>query len=87
MTTQPSQPLIEPLTQREIEVMFYYSNPFLDKKEIANLLSISMHTLNHHINNIFSKLCETERFAASWKFWEAYPEYLSQIREAILKSA
>ncbi len=72
-------PLLDPLTQRELEVMGYYSNPFLEKTEIATRLNISMNTLNFHINNCFIKLGETDRFSAAFKFFRLYPQYRTLI--------
>jgi ATP/maltotriose-dependent transcriptional regulator MalT len=78
-----SQTLIDPLTAKEQEVMELYSNPFLEKREIMARLSISLHTLNHHITNAFDKLGEADRFAASWRFWLAYPECRRRVAEEI----
>ncbi len=69
----------DPLTFREVEVLILYSNPFLEKTEIAERLNISLHTLNHHINNAFFKLDETDRFAAAFKFFRLYPQYRNLI--------
>lgn len=74
MTAQPASQQ-EPLTSREIAVMVLYSNPYLEKGEIAVRLNITMHTLNWHINNIFAKLGETDRFPASFRFFQFYPTY------------
>ncbi len=71
--------LKEVLTPREVVVMTLYSNPFLEKTEIADRLNISMHTLNSHINNCFIKLGETDRFAAAFKFFKLYPQYRTLI--------
>lgn len=65
----------ESLTEREIQVMVLYSNPYLEKSEIAFRLNITMHTLNWHINNIFAKLRETDRFPAAFRFFQLYPDY------------
>jgi DNA-binding NarL/FixJ family response regulator len=93
MTSQPQpnnqnqQNLIEPLSDKEIQVMELYSNPFLEKGEIAARLFITVGTLNWYINNAFSKLGETDRFSASWRFWELYPECWNKVREAISREA
>jgi LuxR family maltose regulon positive regulatory protein len=65
----------ESLTEREIQVMVLYSNPYLEKTEIAASLAISITTLNWHISNIFSKLGETDRYPASFRFFQLYPSY------------
>lgn len=76
MTAQPSQPIsmIEPLTQRELEVMQLYANPFTEKAEITSRLSIAPQTLNNHLLSIYQKLLVTDRFSAAVKFLRAYPE-------------
>ena len=71
---QPSQPLIEPLTQREVEVMVLCSNPFLERKEIADRLSISPRTLDNHLLSIYQKLLVTNQFSAAVKFQRVYPD-------------
>lgn len=84
MTPTPQQPQpqpIETLTSREIEVMVLYSNPYLEKGEIAARLAISLATLNWHICNIFSKLGETDRYPASFRFFQMYPQYRDLISE------
>lgn len=55
--------------------MELYSNPYLEKIEICDKLCISMNTLNTHIQRIFAKLGETERFPATFRFFERYPAY------------
>lgn len=73
----------EKLTDREIEVMKLYANPHLEKAEICGKLSITMNTLNVHIGRIFSKLGETERFPAAFRFFQHYPEYRPLLDEYI----
>ena len=43
------------LTDREFEVLNYLSNGF-SYKEIAETLSLSFHTVNHHLKSIYIKL-------------------------------
>ncbi len=66
---------MDKLTERELEVMELFANPYLEKAEICAQLCISMNTLNTHIQHIFAKLDETERFAAVFKFFCHYPAY------------
>ena len=85
--TAASQPNTqEPLTPKEQEVMEYYSNPFLEKREIASRLFITVGTLNNHILSAFSKLGETDRFAASLKFWWLYPDCRDRVAGEIDKA-
>lgn len=57
--THPSsfhlQPLIEPLSDREIEVLQHIAEG-LSNKEIARELIISPGTVKKHLNNIYTKL-------------------------------
>jgi DNA-binding NarL/FixJ family response regulator len=90
MTAQPSQSQQEPLTplsEREREVMLLYSNPFMEKSEIAARLNISMNTVNFHIAKAFEKLGEADRFTAAWRFWELYPECWDRVKQAIREAA
>jgi LuxR family maltose regulon positive regulatory protein len=50
-----SQPLIEPLTERELQVLRLLPT-HLSSTEIADHLLISVHTARFHIKNIYSKL-------------------------------
>jgi LuxR family maltose regulon positive regulatory protein len=53
--TRPSSPLIEPLTERESEVLKLLAT-HLTSTEIAERLYISPHTARYHIKNIYGKL-------------------------------
>ena len=57
------QPLVEPLSQREIEVLQLVARG-LSNPEIADTLVISIHTVKKHITNIFGKLEVTSRTQA-----------------------
>ena len=54
-TTQASQPLIEPLSQRELEVLRLFATE-LSGPEIARELMIALSTVRTHTKSIFSKL-------------------------------
>jgi DNA-binding NarL/FixJ family response regulator len=75
MTTQPSQPLIEPLTVREVEVMFQLFDFSLDYSEIAQRLNVSKATVNFHVLNILSKLSADSRFSAVCIYAKLNPDY------------
>jgi LuxR family maltose regulon positive regulatory protein len=51
----PRQPLLEPLSWRELEVLRHVSEG-ISNQEIANRLIISTGTVKTHIHNILSKL-------------------------------
>ena len=61
--TRSLQPLIEPLTPREIEVLMLLRDP-LSLKEIARQLFISYQTVKRHTVNIYGKLDVHRRRAA-----------------------
>lgn len=65
----------EPLTPKELEVMLLYSNPYYEYAYICDKLSITINTLKRHINHIFAKLEETDRYTVSIKFFRLYPEH------------
>ena len=52
---QETQPLVDPLTTRELEVLRLIVSG-LTNQEIATQLVISISTTKKHISNIFSKL-------------------------------
>jgi LuxR family maltose regulon positive regulatory protein len=62
-TAPASQPLIEPLSQRELEVLRLFKTE-LSGPEIADELVIGLSTLRTHTKNIYSKLNVNNRRAA-----------------------
>jgi DNA-binding NarL/FixJ family response regulator len=60
------QPLIEPLTNRELDVLELLAKRYYDK-EIANQLSVSVPTVKTHIGHILQKLDVGNRRAAADK--------------------
>jgi LuxR family maltose regulon positive regulatory protein len=56
----PSQPLVEPLTNRELDVLELLAQR-LSNKEIAEKLFISGETIKSHLQNIFQKLEVSKR--------------------------
>jgi LuxR family maltose regulon positive regulatory protein len=62
-TTPASQPLIEPLSQRELEVLRLFKTE-LSGPEIADELVIGLSTLRTHTKSIYSKLNVNSRRAA-----------------------
>jgi ATP/maltotriose-dependent transcriptional regulator MalT len=67
--------LYEPLSQREIEIMCYYANPYYEYNFISEQLNISVNTVKTHIAHIFDKLGEADRYSASLTFFRLYPKY------------
>ncbi len=57
------QPLPEPLTDRELDVLLLLASRF-SNKEIAQQLIVSPHTVRNHMSNIFGKLQVENRFEA-----------------------
>ena len=63
VNTPVTQYLIEPLTERELEVLRLLGT-YLKGPEIARELTVSLNTLHTHTKNIFSKLGVNNRQAA-----------------------
>ncbi|MFN2107875.1 MAG: LuxR C-terminal-related transcriptional regulator, partial [Candidatus Promineifilaceae bacterium] len=59
----PAQPLIDSLTERELEILLLIAAG-LKNKEIAEQLVISLNTVLYHIKNIYSKLGVNKRTLA-----------------------
>jgi len=59
----PTQPLIDSLTKRELEILILIADG-LKNKEIAEQLVISLNTVLYHIKNIYSKLGVNKRTQA-----------------------
>ena len=55
VAVRPMEPLIEPLTARELEVLGLLANA-ASNREIADLLVISPRTVESHLANIYGKL-------------------------------
>jgi LuxR family maltose regulon positive regulatory protein len=62
-TPPTSQPLVEPLSQRELEVLRLFKTE-LSGPEIANQLVIALSTVRTHTKRIYSKLNVKDRRAA-----------------------
>ncbi|HEX9029091.1 MAG TPA: response regulator transcription factor [Anaerolineales bacterium] len=58
------EPLVEPLTEREIQVLQLLAQG-LANKQIASRLGISEHTVKFHVSGIYSKLGVTNRTEAA----------------------
>jgi len=59
----PQQPLLEPLSERELEVLGYLAGS-LTTPEIAGEMFLSVNTIRTHIKNIYQKLGVHKRSAA-----------------------
>jgi LuxR family maltose regulon positive regulatory protein len=62
-STPAAQPLVEPLSEREIEVLRLMAAG-LKYKEVAEQLVISVNTVRHHTRNVYSKLNVNNRVQA-----------------------
>lgn len=58
-----SQPLLDPLSERELEVLNHMAAG-LQNREIADRLTVSLNTVKTHINNIYRKLDVNNRVQA-----------------------
>jgi len=75
----------EPLTDREIEVMCLFANPYYEYAFISDKLNITVGTLKTHVNHIFDKLGETDRYTASIRFFKLYPQHRRILNELLKK--
>jgi LuxR family transcriptional regulator, maltose regulon positive regulatory protein len=62
-TTRPKQGLVEPLSERELEVLRLL-NTDLSGPDIARELVVSLHTVRSHTKNVYAKLGVNDRRAA-----------------------
>jgi len=62
----PHQPLIEPLTERELEILSLIANGY-SNKEIAVTLLIAEGTVKNHVTSILGKLAVRDRTQAALK--------------------
>jgi len=60
---EPAGQLVEPLTERELEVLQWLAQG-LANKQIAGQLGISEHTVKFHVSSIYAKLGATNRAEA-----------------------
>ena len=60
---QPPAPMVEPLSERELEVLKLLRSEF-NGPEIAQQLIVSLNTLRTHTKNIFNKLGVNNRRSA-----------------------
>lgn len=63
MEAAPSQSLLDPLSERELEVLSLLADG-LSNQQIAQRLVISLHTVKLHVKHILSKLTATNRTQA-----------------------
>ncbi len=61
--SKPSQSLIDPLSERELEVLRLICEGATNY-EIAEQLVVAVSTVKRHVSNIFSKLAVTNRTQA-----------------------
>jgi ATP/maltotriose-dependent transcriptional regulator MalT len=69
----PAQSLVDPLTEREMEILSLIATG-LKNKEIAATLFVSVNTVHYHTKNLYSKLGVNSRTQAitrakSWICW------------------
>ena len=69
------QPMVEPLSPKEVEVLYLLFNPELDQSDIARQLSITRTTVSFHTINIYSKLQVSSRFEAICKYAQLNSDY------------
>ena len=62
-TARPPDALVEPLSEREVEVLRLIANG-LSNQEIAQALTISVGTVKTHLNDIYGKLDARSRTQA-----------------------
>ena len=62
-STRPNQALVEPLSERELEVLRLLSTD-LSGPDIARELVVSLHTVRSHTKNVYAKLGVNDRRAA-----------------------
>jgi LuxR family maltose regulon positive regulatory protein len=65
MSSLSAVPLVEPLSDRELEVLRLWVKG-LSRRQIANYLVISIHTTKTHLKHIYSKLGVHDRAEAFW---------------------
>jgi DNA-binding NarL/FixJ family response regulator len=65
-TLAPPQPLVEPLSQRELEILAILANG-TSNREIANQLFLAEGTVKNHVSNILSKMGVRDRTQAALK--------------------
>jgi ATP/maltotriose-dependent transcriptional regulator MalT len=64
VVTQPLiQPLLDPLSARELEVLELLTQG-ASNQEIAHHLTVTIHTVKRHVSNIFAKMDVTNRTQA-----------------------
>jgi hypothetical protein len=66
--------------------MCLFSNPYFEYAFISDKLSITIGTLKSHINHIFDKLEETDRYSASIKFFKLYPNFRNILDDLLDKT-